>query len=184
MQCSFWFSIMATTKASKVSASILSVALLFCIVGVVLLVGDLLDYKQGVDSRKWLPIEGKIKTQSIRLLNRDGGANHFALNASYIYHIGERAYRGYRVAYPNELLFTASQPEKSSKDNPTKGTFARYAPEASITVYYNPNANEQSTLTKGARARRYLPDWLRDIALIALAAILVIWRQKLSKGKS
>ncbi len=157
---------------------------MFCIVGIVLLVGDLLDYKQGVDSRKWLPIEGKIKAQSIRLLNRDGGTNHFALNASYIYHIGERAFRGDRVAYPNELFFTANPPEKASKDNPTRSIFARYAPEASITVYYNPNSNEQSTLTKGASARRYLPNWLRDIALIALATSLVIWRQKRTRDKS
>jgi hypothetical protein len=167
---------MATTNESKISTSILIAALLFSTVGGALLIGDLLDYKQGVESKKWLPVEGKIKAQSIRLVNRDGGINHFALNASYVYHLGERAYRGDRVAFPNELPFAANQPEKSSKDNPTKSIFARYAPEVTITVYYNPSANEQSTLTTGASARRYLPTWLRDLALIAVALCLAIWR--------
>jgi hypothetical protein len=167
---------MATTKESKISASILIVALLFGTVGGALLIGDLLDYKQGVESRKWLPVEGKIKAQSIRLLNRDGGINHFALNANYVYHVGERAFRGDRVAYPNELPFTENQSKTSTIDNPVKSMFARYAPEAEVTVFYNPSANDKSTLTRGASARRYLPTWLRDLALITVALCLAIWR--------
>jgi hypothetical protein len=166
---------MAITKENRLSTSILSAAVLFGIAGGALLIGDLLDYRQGLESRKWLPIEGKIKTQSIRLVSRDGGINHFALNATYIYHVGEQAYRGDRIAYPNELPFTESEPEKSAKNNQAKSMFARYAPEAALTVFYNPAASDQSTLTRGASARRYLPVWLRDLALIALALICIAW---------
>jgi len=173
---------MATTKESKISTAILSAALLFSTVGGALLIGDLLDYRQGLESRKWLPIEGKIKTQSVRLVNRDGGINHFALNATYIYHVGERAFMGDRVAFPNELSFTESEPEKSSSDNKAKSMFARYAPEAALTIFYNPAANDQSTLTKGASARRYIPEWLRDLALIAFGAGLATWRLRKRNG--
>jgi hypothetical protein len=171
---------MAITKESKISISILSAALLFCTVGCALSVADWLEYRQGVESRKWLPVEGKIKTQFVRLVNRDCGQNHFALNATYIYHIGEKAFMGDRVAFPNELSFTESEPEKSASDNKAKSMFARYAPEAPMIVYYNPAANDQSTLTRGASARRYLPEWLRDLSLIIFGAGLAIWR--LSKG--
>lgn len=174
---------MAITKGNKISSSVLTMTVIFGTIGSAMLISDLLDYKQGIDSRKWIPVDGKIKTQSVRLDNRDGGVNHFILNAGYVYHVGDQAFRSDRVGYPNQISFTGTQTEKSPADNPAKSMFAKYSPDASITVFYNPSAKEQSTLTRGASARRYLPLWLRDTALLVIAAGLGYWCSRLKKKK-
>ena len=183
---------MAITKHKRFAASILSSAVLLFLIGGWSLTADFLEYNEGSESRKWLPVDGTIKTQSIRLLNRDGGVNHFAMNVTYVYHVDDQVYRGDRAAYPNEILFTMDQPELSTAkaadkltgnttdkgtDEPTnQSMFAKYAPDGKVTVFYKPEDKKQSTLVRGANVRRYLSQWLRDLALIVLSVGMAIWR--------
>jgi hypothetical protein len=145
------------------------------LIGTVMGVADYLEFKEGLASVSWLEAKGKILSNSVRS-ERVNNRMIYIPTVVYSYHIGDDAYRGHRISYPDGLPATEKKLRKLLES---------VAVEHPITAYYDPKHTSSVTLVRGIRRSKYVLLFLRDAAVVLLLPLILLgrWIRQLTKKR-
>jgi hypothetical protein len=148
------------------SQIILAILLATLVAGLALSAHDFLEYNEGLASKDWLPVTGKILTNSIRTDRTLMSKLIFIPSASYSYHISaDEVLRGDRVSFPDHV----AAPEKD-----LKALLQRLQIGREVTSYYDPKDHAHVTMERGVRHAKYCVLFVRDAAISLLGGLLAL----------
>jgi hypothetical protein len=152
---------------------ILGILLTAFLAGTTMSAVDFLEYSEGLTSNDWLPVEGKILTNSIRTERTWKSQMIFIPSATYSYHISDNeVLRGSRLTFPDHV----AAPEKD-----LKALLKRLEIGREVTSYYDPKDHSKVTMVRGVRFAKYCALFLRDAAISLLSgstALSVLLRRR------
>ena len=124
---------------------------------------DSLEYQEGLASVNWKEAQGKILSNSVRS-DRVNGRMIFIPSVVYSYHVGDDAYRGTRMTYPEGMA--------ASEIN-LRHLLESVAIEHPVTSYYDPKNISHVTMTRGVRHAKYAALFVRDGLIGILLPLLL-----------
>ncbi len=125
---------------------------------------DLLEDLEGLASVNWKEAQGKILSNSIKS-DRINNKMVFIPSVVYSYHIGDDAYRGTRITFPEGM---------PSAEKDLRALLERVAIEHPVTSYYDPKNISHVTLTRGVRRSKYVALFIRDGVIAFLSLLLLL----------
>jgi hypothetical protein len=113
--------------------------LFFTLAGLWLFLSGIKDYRDTIDSKQWLSIDGQITNATIhRSLSR--GMPYY-LKVAYTYFLFGRTYVGGRTVFGSSARYSSRKEAEAAMQ--------KYQPGQRVTVYYNPKNHAKTVLEPG-----------------------------------
>jgi hypothetical protein len=117
---------------------IISSAIVF-VVGVMLLMRGMIDYREALLSADWPSVPGSITDSYVKISSSAKGGTTYSARISYTYSVHGKQYTGSKINFGALLTSLAG----------AQGIVDRYPVGKSLTVFYNPNDNSAAVLEPG-----------------------------------